>query len=150
MTILVVALLASLGLNIYLFDFASKFNSQAESQWSEVRQGYVIINGTTFNEANSNTTYGIGYTGHTTFHLSNVTFVLSNGCPNCNGSQTFVFNVAYHGTGSQRAWNATLHIPLFLDGLRNLPRAAFTSGTTPVVGVIWSRDGYFHFLVSNS
>lgn len=143
-----VILLASIGLNAYQYGLTNRANPQADSKWSEVRLGYVVINGTVFNEANSNTTFGVGYVGHTTFHLSNVTFVLSNGCPNCNGSQSFVFKVAYHGTGSQGSWNATLTIVIFADGLHNLSRAAFTSGTSPIVGIIWSRDGYFHFLVS--
>ncbi|HLQ06568.1 MAG TPA: hypothetical protein VK126_02305 [Nitrososphaerales archaeon] len=143
-----VILLASIGVNVYQYGLTNRLNPQTDSKWSEVRLGYVVINGTAFNEANSNITYDAGYVGHTTFHFFNVTFVLSNGCPNCNGSQSFVFKVAYHGTGSQGSWNATLTIVIFADGLQNLSRAAFTSGTSPSVGIIWGRDGYFHFLVS--
>ncbi|MGD0395547.1 MAG: hypothetical protein ABSB26_01375 [Nitrososphaerales archaeon] len=146
--LLAVLLVASLGVNLYEFGRVSDLSSQVNSQWSKVRLGYVVINGTAFNEANSNTTYGFGYTGRTTFRLSDVTYVLRAGCPGCNGSQSFVFKVTYQGTGSQGSWNATLGIPIFVDGVHNLPRAAFTSGTNPIVGVIWSRDGYFYFLVS--
>ena len=149
--ILLVALLAvSIGANLYEYGRASSLSSEVNSQWSQVKLGYIVINGTVFNEATSSDVYGPGYADQGTFKLANVTFDYQNSCPNCNGSQGFVFAISYYGNASHPSWNATLRITMFLDGIHPLTREDFTQGTIPEVGVIWAHDGHFIFLVSQS
>jgi hypothetical protein len=145
-TTLVALLVVSLGLNLYQFGRVNDLTSQVNPQWSEVRQGYVVINGTVFNERSSEASFGGEYT---TIQFDNVTFTYHNLYPNSNGSQVEGFAISYLGSNSHSPWNATLGFPIFVDGSQNLPRADFTSGTTPIVGVVWGRDGYFHFLVGD-
>ena len=154
---LVIVLLASLGLNVYQYGQTNKQSSLVESNWTDVKQGYVqahvVINGTVFDELE---VPFLAFESNE-YNLSNVTFAVRSAFPPNNNGGFVGDNIAviYHGAGSQMGWNATLFVaPVFISQTRIL--VDFTKGTTPIVGVVLTispccyEEDYLHFLVSSS
>ena len=154
---LAMLLVTSLGLNVYQYGQTNKPSSPVESSWTDVKQGHVqahaIINGTVFDELE------VPFLAFESseYNLSNVTFAVRSAFPpnNNGGFVGYDIAVTYHGTGSQRGWNASLFVaPVFISQTRILDD--FTTGRTPIVGVVLTispccyAEDYLHFLVSSS